>query len=66
VQKASEPAIKAAADMLMPFVPKQRFNWAMDLSLEAYEVLPDIGEILRAFAPTECANCFRNSGYAQS
>jgi hypothetical protein len=25
-----------------------------------------IGEILRAFAPTECANYFRNSGYAQS
>src|ERR1700751_3125280 len=24
-----------------------------------------IGEILRAFMPTECANCFRNSGYAQ-
>ena len=45
---------------------KQRFNWAMDLSLEAYEVLPDIGEILRAFTPTECANYFHNSGYAQS
>ena len=25
-----------------------------------------IGEILRAFTPTECANYFRNSGYAQS
>jgi hypothetical protein len=25
-----------------------------------------IGEILRAFMPTECANYFRNSGYAQS
>ena len=25
-----------------------------------------IGEILRAFTPTECANHFRNSGYAQS
>ena len=25
-----------------------------------------IGEILRAFTPTECANCFRNSRYAQS
>jgi hypothetical protein len=24
------------------------------------------GEILRAFTPTECANYFRNSGYAQS
>src|SRR6202521_2835119 len=24
-----------------------------------------IGEILRAFTPTECANYFRNSGYAQ-
>jgi len=23
-----------------------------------------IGEILRAFTPTECANYFRNSGYA--
>jgi hypothetical protein len=45
---------------------KQRFNWAMDLSLEAYEVRPDSGEILRAFTPTECAKYFRNSGYAQS
>ena len=25
-----------------------------------------IGEILRAFTPTECGNYFRNSGYAQS
>jgi len=25
-----------------------------------------IGEILRALTPTECANYFRNSGYAQS
>jgi hypothetical protein len=25
-----------------------------------------IGEILRAFTPTECANYFRTSGYAQS
>ena len=25
-----------------------------------------IGEILGAFTPTECANYFRNSGYAQS
>jgi hypothetical protein len=25
-----------------------------------------IGEILRAFTPTECANYFRNSVYAQS
>jgi len=25
-----------------------------------------IGEILRAFTPTECANYFRNSRYAQS
>ena len=25
-----------------------------------------IGEILRALRPTECANYFRNSGYAQS
>jgi transposase len=25
-----------------------------------------IGEILRAFTPTQCANYFRNSGYAQS
>ena len=25
-----------------------------------------IGGILRAFMPTECANYFRNSGYAQS
>ena len=25
-----------------------------------------IGKILRAFTPTECANYFRNSGYAQS
>ena len=25
-----------------------------------------IGEILRAFMPTECANYFRNSGYAES
>jgi len=25
-----------------------------------------IGEILRAFTLTECANHFRNSGYAQS
>jgi transposase len=25
-----------------------------------------IGEILRAFTPTECANYFRNSGYAKS
>ena len=25
-----------------------------------------IGEILRAFAPAECANYFRNSVYAQS
>ena len=25
-----------------------------------------LGEILRAFTPTECANYFRNSGYAQS
>ena len=24
------------------------------------------GEILRAFTPTQCANYFRNSGYAQS
>jgi transposase len=28
--------------------------------------LRHIGEILRAFTPTECANYFRNSGYAQS
>jgi hypothetical protein len=25
-----------------------------------------IGEILRTFTPIECANYFRNSGYAQS
>jgi len=25
-----------------------------------------IGEILRAITPTQCANYFRNSGYAQS
>jgi transposase len=25
-----------------------------------------IGEILRAFTPQECANYFRNSGYAQT
>ena len=32
----------------------------------ALPVCVTIGEILRAFTPTECANYFRNSGYAQS
>jgi hypothetical protein len=30
---------------------RQRFNWAMNLSLEAYEVLPDIGETSEHLRP---------------
>src|SRR5260370_3489681 len=30
----------------------------------AESICVTIGEILRAFTPTECANYFRNSGYA--
>jgi hypothetical protein len=32
----------------------------------AESICVTIGEMLRAFTPTECANYFRNSGYAQS
>jgi transposase len=32
----------------------------------AESICVTIGEILRAFTPAECANYFRNSGYAQS
>jgi hypothetical protein len=30
----------------------------------AETICATIGEILRAFTPTECINCFRNSGSA--
>jgi hypothetical protein len=38
--------------------------WAAARSAET--ICVTIGEIPQAFTPTECANYFRNSGYAQS
>jgi transposase len=77
--KAVRQAIKAAGARLL-FLPKyspdlnpieQMFAKLKHLLRKANARTVDaictaIGEILRAFTPQECANYFRNSGYAQT
>jgi len=56
----------AAIGLPLRFCAKLKHLLRKAAARSAETICVTIGEILRAFTPTECANYFRNSGYAQS